>query len=392
MRTWFKIPLIFLLTNGAFLSAQNVNFDGSEGGSENLIREIKPDKNTAELAGHMAVDFGCDSDTYMYDEEKKGYVSLKPYKTLSREDVTEEWIKIPPSFPGKPRIRKSVFNCTASLGAFRYLVEYQYEDHPGHYNKPSSAPAFGWMPPGLEQISDEEVVKSTVPRPVSYRKPGDSGKMYYFYDVMPEFASKITEQLDLSVGCQEKDWIKHIEVKVEDLVELSTGPNYVLVGTTTYHPYNHYGTQETIDALIELADDFESACPGASGPEYNDMSLIWGGLFDIKGNWATPHGSHRKGLNIDVNKRSIKKSNREKLIELMCKDFTVLSEGDAAGESPHYHLELKTKGNDWGSLVIFDTDPRYTKCCVEGEVPEKCIKLYDHGSVENEPNLPSDCK
>ena len=34
--------------------------------------------------------------------------------------------------------------------------------------------------------------------------------------------------------------------------------------------------------------------------QLNDASLIWGGVFDIKGNWISPHEGHRKGIVIDV--------------------------------------------------------------------------------------------
>jgi len=32
----------------------------------------------------------------------------------------------------------------------------------------------------------------------------------------------------------------------------------------------------------------------------NDMSLPWGGLFDIDNNWSTPHSKHRTGKSVDV--------------------------------------------------------------------------------------------
>lgn len=32
----------------------------------------------------------------------------------------------------------------------------------------------------------------------------------------------------------------------------------------------------------------------------NDASLVWGGKFDVKGNWADPHAGHRRGVVIDV--------------------------------------------------------------------------------------------
>lgn len=32
----------------------------------------------------------------------------------------------------------------------------------------------------------------------------------------------------------------------------------------------------------------------------NDMSLAWGGLFEIGNDWQPPHGAHREGENADI--------------------------------------------------------------------------------------------
>ncbi len=34
--------------------------------------------------------------------------------------------------------------------------------------------------------------------------------------------------------------------------------------------------------------------------QINDISLPWGGLFDVNGNWAPPHGGHRWGNMADL--------------------------------------------------------------------------------------------
>lgn len=36
-----------------------------------------------------------------------------------------------------------------------------------------------------------------------------------------------------------------------------------------------------------------------------DMSLPWGGLFDIDGNWVSPHSLHRIGKSLDVNHEGV---------------------------------------------------------------------------------------
>lgn len=86
-------------------------------------------------------------------------------------------------------------------------------------------------------------------------------------------------------------------------------------------------------------------------------------------NWKPPHHTHRKGINIDIGKRQVKKSNREKLIRLMCKaGFAVRSEGDAKKEIAHYHLTLQPPGRaGWGRTSAFDIDPLGIDCCPADE-------------------------
>jgi hypothetical protein len=90
-----------------------------------------------------------------------------------------------------------------------------------------------------------------------------------------------------------------LDVRVKGLVELSGGTNYSLVGQTSTHPNNHYGIKRTINALISIANQYASRFPGQR-LYYNDISLVKGGLFDIKGNWKPPHKTHREGKNVDV--------------------------------------------------------------------------------------------
>src|SRR5581483_9192749 len=64
------------------------------------------------------------------------------------------------------------------------------------------------------------------------------------------------------------------------------------------HSLNHYGASTLRANLISIARDFFSQ----SGLQVrvNDMSLPWGGLFDIKNGWTVPHRSHRYGFNADI--------------------------------------------------------------------------------------------
>jgi len=75
-----------------------------------------------------------------------------------------------------------------------------------------------------------------------------------------------------------------------------------LTGATTPHPSNHYGSPELNDYIRILgAKYFVHWPPGQRGQlGINDMSLVFGGLFDVCGRWTVPHQRHRGGTDVDV--------------------------------------------------------------------------------------------
>jgi hypothetical protein len=122
-----------------------------------------------------------------------------------------------------------------------------------------------------------------------------------------------------------------IGVELPNLVSLGTGTNYILVGATSTHGDNHYGTPTFNGALRALADAYTSAFPGQR-LAYNDMSLPQGGLFDIRAGWAPPHSSHRFGVDLDL--RLVPAQQRPRLRQLInaAGIRTILVEGD------HWHI------------------------------------------------------
>ena len=122
------------------------------------------------------------------------------------------------------------------------------------------------------------------------------------------------------------------------------------------------------------------------------MSLPWGGLFDVNGNWKPPHSGHRFGKHADVSKWRIRKGNRAKLVKMMCDYSNVYSEGDEEYENPHYHLVSRTSKHteDFPDPL----DERFMDCCLSPGVPVGCINLETGGHTEEEhPEVPveTDC-
>jgi hypothetical protein len=87
------------------------------------------------------------------------------------------------------------------------------------------------------------------------------------------------------------------EVK-DDYPYLGSGSSWELIGWTARHPVNHYATERFIGQLRRLADDFIEHF-GWPMP-VNDMSLRKGGVFDLNGNYAPSHQTHRVGLSADI--------------------------------------------------------------------------------------------
>ncbi|MBI4822891.1 MAG: putative metal-binding motif-containing protein, partial [Nitrospirae bacterium] len=103
-----------------------------------------------------------------------------------------------------------------------------------------------------------------------------------------------------------------INVKVPYDLYSMPGGNYRLTGWTTFHQMNHYGTYYTVVNTRLIAEDFYKQSKATLG--INDMSLKWGGGFDIYGRWlediTSPkcrqkghgHCSHRKGISVDIDR------------------------------------------------------------------------------------------
>lgn len=99
-----------------------------------------------------------------------------------------------------------------------------------------------------------------------------------------------------------------IDVKFPGLEPLSGSEYYTLSGATSGHSSNHYG-QFWMNWMIDfVANDYFEETEAILG--VNDMSLEWGGLFDIGppdgAFWSTPHKSHRKGTSVDIDRTAYK--------------------------------------------------------------------------------------
>jgi hypothetical protein len=83
-------------------------------------------------------------------------------------------------------------------------------------------------------------------------------------------------------------------------------------GTEIHHSSNHYVTANTsrrLQAAIRTFAEWSGSERGGRHYlvlEINDMSLIYGGLFDICSNWLPPHQTHRRGTGVDIDGSAIR--------------------------------------------------------------------------------------
>jgi hypothetical protein len=137
-------------------------------------------------------------------------------------------------------------------------------------------------------------------------------------------------------------------VGVPSLASLGTGTNYNLVGATTTHPDNHYGTSSALSNLPSIADDYQTQfygqnpIPDAEKLLYNDMSLISGGKFDLSGNWYTScsHFEHTVGINCDVGSNNVP-GNRWAGLTQIFRDRHSPNYLDETATLNHWHLRFQ---------------------------------------------------
>ena len=91
-----------------------------------------------------------------------------------------------------------------------------------------------------------------------------------------------------------------LTVRVPGLVELPEAVYYERIGGRYPHSSNHWCTQAVMERVQSIAMVWFLENPNEALMMINDMSLEYGGLFDVRGNWQSPHDSHRIGTDVDV--------------------------------------------------------------------------------------------
>ncbi|PIR18605.1 MAG: hypothetical protein COV48_06600 [Elusimicrobia bacterium CG11_big_fil_rev_8_21_14_0_20_64_6] len=150
----------------------------------------------------------------------------------------------------------------------------------------------------------------------------------------PTAAARLTVTWSWSGACQGSQ-SKSFDSGIEGLSALTAGSGYTLVGATSKHASNHYSDSAALKAIPIIASDYKAEFPKDPDLLVNDISLGFGGLFDINGDWQSPHITHRFGSQADVQKSTIPEAHQAKFEEIAKKHGArILIEGT------HYHLDF----------------------------------------------------
>ncbi len=119
-------------------------------------------------------------------------------------------------------------------------------------------------------------------------------------------------------------------------------------GTQNHHgppgwqeDHNHFCMPEVANAIFEIAEEYVDS--GGERIYINDLSLPYGGLFDIEGNWQTPHSEHRLGNNADIsgtgrNGRFLRERVMERIIPIVGRRLRIYIDAPFESEKHHYHF------------------------------------------------------
>jgi hypothetical protein len=92
-------------------------------------------------------------------------------------------------------------------------------------------------------------------------------------------------------------------VGIQGLEVLSDSEDYIKNSNHPGHSDPVFcGTPEMNRKLAKLAREFRESYPQGGTVSFNDLSLPYGGLYDVDQNWDCPHELHREGISADVNK------------------------------------------------------------------------------------------
>ena len=122
-----------------------------------------------------------------------------------------------------------------------------------------------------------------------------------------------------------------VEVLISGLQPIPSSSSLQLKAPLSEHPSPYWGHPSFIAKLVQLANAYfqERNKPIT----VTDSTLMWGGRFDLKQNWAPPHAEHMDGRQADLRSRDMNEADKKAFLRIAAQvGIQVLEEGD------HWHV------------------------------------------------------
>jgi hypothetical protein len=191
---------------------------------------------------------------------------------------------------------------------------------------------------------------------------GADGQQFRVTHTWPQVSGYLLVQLQPDAECiqrwgySENLWIPirgpDAQSSTAGLLNMEDGFGYTVTGgddNVSRHPDNHYGTPELVATLQNMAYLWGGPVLGRPNFGYNDLSLMWGGVFDVEQvgvavcrrppNWVSPcHCGHRKGTQVDFKITQFINLDQRRRANLLVKKYFDVYTGESVA---HWHLTLK---------------------------------------------------
>jgi len=304
-------------------AAPEINFDGKSASTQKisaLIETAAPNIPQSPQTIQNKVIFGVgqgDIELLPQTDEGAAEEARKAFYVIEPDSHSVYWLM------GK---------CGESPNGYSYTVclSYQISAAPGGHNHSAGMPLL-------------EFIYANYPQAFCRTIPVGTEVRWYFHP--PAYGARFTTKMVFSGYTCNGELNNEVHAKVPGLIALTdvADSGYVLTGQTTPHPYNHQAMPTAITALRKIAFQYHQEFPAAPPLNYNDFSLVWGGLFDIGPRpshpewqfWNPPHSSHRWGWQADVEHENVPVANYTRLNQIfIANGARVLPEGD------HWHLDF----------------------------------------------------
>ncbi|MBI4655986.1 MAG: hypothetical protein HY746_04460 [Elusimicrobia bacterium] len=296
MHKLFIALISIAFTSVAFAAELNVTFD-QKGDIKKLTEQFK-DKNSK--FGTIA---SISSDTNIWFE-------LESISDLSEH---KDHYIVPPSNPRTAWWHREGAYCTGESGYYYNVclsgtIDWGISGHHDHPTNPPIPPITTQPPQLVEIFSGKPYCYNNVP----------VNQMRYWYIQMPEYAAQFDLRLDFTGYCSGV-WYDRVDARVHLVMFSPDSSLYISTGATAWHPENHYGEYKALKKMQSIAWTYKQEFPNDSLLVINDISLPWGGLFDVGTTttppiqlipWRPPHWYHRYGRQIDVRSWSIEHPER----------------------------------------------------------------------------------